>query len=68
MWSGSWSASGAQDPAVDYTDPTTHELRFWSGAYGVAVRWLEQLPSEWAPLAEVLARLEGWTPRPAGEE
>jgi hypothetical protein len=48
--------------AVDYTDPTTYELRFWSGGCGFAVRWLEQLPSDWAPLREFLTWLEDRTP------
>ncbi len=47
---------------IDYTDPTTHELRLWSGACGFAVRWVEELPSEWAALGDVLAWLEERSP------
>ncbi len=52
-----------QAPAVDCTDPTTHELRFWSGGCGFALRWLEELPSDWAPLREVVTWLEDRNPR-----
>jgi len=49
-------------PAVDYTDPTTYELRFWSGECGFALRWLEELPSDWAALRDVLTWLKDRTP------
>ncbi len=51
-----------QAPAVDCTDPTTHELRFWSGECGFALRWLEELPPDWAPLHEVVTWLEERNP------
>jgi tRNA-binding protein len=59
------------------TDPTAHEPRFRSRGSGFDVGWLEQLPSEWAALGELLAWLEDRAPGrtrwilpvdPAGED